>query len=293
MELRHLRTFLVLSEMKNFTRTAEHLHYAQSYVTTQIKQLEEELNVRLFERLGRNITLTPDGVALIPYARQMLTVSEDLKLRFSSRETGRLTIGAAESVCICKLPNIIEQFRYRHPDIELYLHVLDTDDFSSLLESNAIDIAFVLDTLVSSPVLTNVLQIDETISAFAAPGHPLVQKERVSITDFSGQLLILTGKGCRYRKCFEHDLTKAGVTPKIVLETGSIQVIRQTAVSGLGICVLPLSAVRQELDCGQLARINYDMDYGIQSQLIYHKDKWLSQGLKSFIDIIGETYRPL
>jgi len=290
MELRHLRTFLVLSELKNFTRTAESLHYAQSYVTTQIRQLEEELDVRLFERLGRNIALTPDGMALIPYARQMLAVSEDLRLRFSSRETGRLTVGAAESICIGILPDMIEQFQCRYPDIELYLQVLDTDDVAALLGSNTIDLAFVLDTAVSSPSLTNVLQADETISAFAAPGHPLLQKKQLSARDFSGQPLILTGQGCRYRKCFEQDLAKAAVMPKIVLETGSIQVIRQTAASGLGICILPLSAVRQELDCGKLVRLDYEMNYGIQAQLIYHKDKWLSKGIKGFIAILKESY---
>lgn len=75
MELKRLHTFLILSEIKNFTKTAEYLHYAQSNVTTQIQQLEEELGVRLFERIGKNITLTPEGVCVLP----KLSVQKELE----------------------------------------------------------------------------------------------------------------------------------------------------------------------------------------------------------------------
>ena len=78
MDLKHLQTFLTLSEIKNFTKTAEYLHYAQSNVTTQIQQLEAELNVRLFERIGKNVSLTSAGLELIPYAQKMLNLSKDI-----------------------------------------------------------------------------------------------------------------------------------------------------------------------------------------------------------------------
>lgn len=72
MELKHLKTFLTLSKIKNFTKTAEHLNYAQSNITTQIQQLETELDVRLFERIGKSVTLTREGEKLIPYAKKMI-----------------------------------------------------------------------------------------------------------------------------------------------------------------------------------------------------------------------------
>lgn len=79
MELKRLHTFLTLCDIKNFTKTAEYLHYAQSNVTNQIQQLEKELGVKLFERIGKHITLTPEGEEMIVYARQVLHLSDDLK----------------------------------------------------------------------------------------------------------------------------------------------------------------------------------------------------------------------
>ncbi|WP_054791611.1 LysR family transcriptional regulator [Lacrimispora sphenoides] len=284
MDLKRLHTFLILSEIKNFTKTAEYLHYAQSNVTTQIQQLEEELGVRLFERIGKNITLTPEGEELIVYARQMLDLLNDLKRKFADKnDYGRITIGASESICIYRLPEIIKSYQIEQPNIELFLKVLDTTDFMPLLTNNTIDIAFTLDVPISNSSIITELQIDETICAFSVPEYPLAKREEVMIEDFSGIPLILTGRGCCYRKMFEKALTEASITPKVVLETSSLQVIKQTVLSGLGVCVLPQLSVQKELESGELVPLNYMTNYKIASQLIYHRDKWISKSLKDFI----------
>lgn len=289
MDLKHLQTFLALSEIKSFTKTAEHLHYAQSNVTTQIQQLEDELHVRLFERIGKSVALTSVGTELIPYALKMLHLSEDIKMKFSDRKSGRITIGASESICIYRLPSIINSFQMEYPNVELYLSVLDTPDFVPFLTNNTIDIAFALDAPIRNPHVAIAYQIDETIGAFTIPEHTLAKKENVLISDFSNQSLVLTGKDCCYRKMFEKDLLEAAVMPKIVLETSSLQVIKQSVLSGLGICVLPQLTVQKELDNKELTKIPYEIDYNIASQLIYHKDKWISPNLKDFIEMVKKT----
>ncbi|MFT3986004.1 MAG: LysR family transcriptional regulator [Lachnospiraceae bacterium] len=287
MELKRLHTFLTLSEIKNFTKTAEYLHYAQSNVTTQIQQLEKELGVRLFERMGKNITLTPEGEELTVYARQMIHLSDDLKYKFANKnDYGRITIGASESICIYRLPEIIKAYQAEHPNTELYLNVLDTADFIPLLTNNTIDIAFTLDVPINNSSIDTALQIDETICAFSIPENPLAQKPAVSIEDFFNVPFILTGRDCCYRKMFEKDLLDASITPKIVLETSSLQVIKQTVLSGLGICVLPQLSVQKELDNHELVKLNYATNYKLASQLIYHKNKWISENLKDFIDTV-------
>lgn len=289
MELKHLQTFLVLSKIKNFTKTAEYLHFAQSNITTQIQQLEEELNVKLFERLGRSITLTAKGLELVPYAEKMLTLSDDMKLKFSNQASGKIIIGASESMCIYRLPEIIKVFQAAHPDVELYIKMLDSENFTPMLASNEIDLAFVLDSPITAPSLESALQIDEDIRLFSLPTHPLTKKSKVLITDFSDIPLILTGAGCCYRKMFEKELLDASVKPKIVLETNSLQVIKQTALSGLGICLLPLLAVEKELDEKHLVAIKYATNYKICSQLIHHKDKWISPDMKYLLDTIVDS----
>ena len=264
MDLKHLQTFLCLCEIKNFTKTAEHLHYAQSHVTMQIQQLEEELNVKLFERLGKKISLTTDGQKLIPYAQKMLSLSKDIEFQFAKQDNGRIVIGASESLC---------------------LYVLESNDYLSLLANNTIDIAFVLDRPLAHLHFEKVLQIPETIGIFSLPQHPLAQKKNVSLKDLANQRLIVTKKECCYRQQFDYDLNKIKITPHIVLETSSIQVIKQSVLSGLGICVLPEFVVQDEMKQNQLKAIEYLTHYSIQSQLIYHRDKWLSPSLKHFIDM--------
>lgn len=285
MELKHLSTFLKLSEIKNFTKTAEFLHYAQSNVTTQIRQLEDELGVRLFERIGKNITLTLEGEELVIYGRQMLNLSNELKQKMTNKsDSGRITIGASESVCIYRLPEVIKAYQIEHPNVELYIKVLDSADFIPFLTNNTIDIAFVLDVPIHNSSIITALKVEENICAYSIPEFPLAKKTALEINDFSNIPLILTGKGCCYRKMFEKDLLEAFITPKVVLETSSLQVIKQTALSGVGICVLPQLSVQKELEKNELVALNYRANYKIVSQLIYHKDKWLSKNLADFID---------
>lgn len=288
MELKHLHTFVVLSEIRNFTRAAEYLHYAQSNVTTQIQQLEKELNVKLFERLGRNVVLTTEGMALIPYAHQMLNLSHEVKLKLSHQSGGRITIGASESVGIYRLPEIIKRFQTQHPDVELYIYMLDTEEVMPMLVKNTIDIAFTLDLPIDCSTTSTVLQLDETVGLFAVPGHPLVKESEIEANVFSEFPLILTEKGCCYRKLFEKGLMEKAVMPKIVLETSSVQMIKQMTLSGLGVCLLPQLAVEKELACGELANINYKLADKIVSQLVHHKDKWISPQMKKFIDTAVE-----
>ncbi|MGO0862233.1 LysR family transcriptional regulator substrate-binding protein, partial [Clostridioides difficile] len=124
----------------------------------------------------------------------------------------------------------------------------------------------------------------------SVPESNLALKENVSIQDFQDIPFILTGEGCCYRSLFEKELSESSVVPKIVLETGSIQVIKQTVLSGLGLCLLPELAVEKELKRHELIKIPYSINYNIVSQLIYHKDKWLSKNLCDFISIVKQMY---
>lgn len=289
MELKHLNTFLALSKIKNFTKTAEYLNYAQSSVTTQMQQLEKDLNVRLFERIGKSVVLTLEGENLIPYATKMLSLSSDIeKMYANSDNIGRIVIGASESISIYKLPEIIKVYKKKHPDVDLFLMLLDSSDFIPLLADNTIDIAFTMDHPITDKSTTSLLNISESICVLSSPEHPLALKETVSIQDFANTPMILTGHGCCYRTMFERDLSVFNISPKIVLETGSIQVIKQTALSGLGLCILPELAVQNELKIGSLVKLPYDTNYNIVSQLICHKDKWISPNLSDFIAVVKQ-----
>lgn len=288
MDLKQLKTFVALSKNTNYTKTAEELGYAQSSISAQIQQLESELNTKLFDRIGKRVFLSASGEMLLPCAIEMLTLASNIKDKIDSDLTshGQIIIGACESLCIYKLPAIVKSFRQSHPNIELQLKLIENDQVVQQLTDNTIDIAFTIGNPIDYPSITSLLKKREEIQILSAPTHPLVSKNMLDRRDFTNQPLILTGYGCNYRAAFEYDMKSHGIPYQIVLESGSVQAIKEMTASGLGLCVLPNMAVQKELSANQLYALPYPNDYEIYIQLFCHNSKWLSPHLTEFIELI-------
>jgi DNA-binding transcriptional LysR family regulator len=288
MDLKQLNTFLVLSKIKNYTKTAAELGYAQSSISAQIQQLEEELNTKLFDRIGKGVYLTASGEMLLPYAIEILSLSSNMKNKIDCDPSshGRITIGASESLCIFQLPKIIKPFMNSHPKIELQVKLTDNDDVIQQLTNNELDIALTIGNPLVHPSIISLLKKPEKILVLSDQTHPLASKKALGINDFANQSFILTGSGCNYRSAFEYDLRSNGVPYKIALESGSVQAIKEMAISGLGLCVLPHLAVQKELSTNLLKALPYDNNYKIVTQLLCHNSKWLSPYLSDFIELV-------
>ena len=294
MELRQLTSFVTIAKLGSTTQAANVLGYAQSSITTQMQLLEGELGTKLFERLGRSLNLSSDGLKLLPYAQQILHLTHEAQQVMAVGETvkGTLTIGAVESLCVKRLPELVKEFRQRYPAVELVLRLGNCIDFPQLLTDNVIDVAFSLGQRNITSYLISELNCEEPMVLLAAPGHPLVGKVAVYPQDFAGEPLILTEDTCPYRKVFEAILNEAGIQPYSVLETGSLQAIKQFAMSGLGITLLPGIAVTEELAAGRLVKLPWGgPDFGMKTQVIYHKDKWLSPPIRALLDLAEEMLR--
>lgn len=286
MDLKQLNTFLEVSKSLNFTRAAEQLGYAQSSVTAQIQQLEIELGAILFERIGKKVILTDSGRKVLPYVSQILQLSGSMKDAASSSEfpKGNLSIGTAESLSIYRLPKILEEYRKLYPDVNLELKLMNCEEFLPALSNGIIDVAFSIGDQINSKYIVETVQLQERIRVISSPDPPFRKKKMVRPEDFDGKAIILTGKGCCYRGAFMKKLSKENIVPRIVLETDSIQVIKQAAVSGLGACVLPEVAVAEELEAGKLELVDFDTsDFNIVSQMFYHRDKYISSALSEFL----------
>ena len=291
MDLKQLNTFLMISKLQSFTKAADTLNYAQSSVTTQIKLLEEELGVKLFERIGKNISLTHDGKKLIPYSQQMLKLSTDIKNNISEDEypKGVLTIGVAESLCVIRLPEIIKEYRKLYPEVEIALKFGSCADFRRYLNDNLIDVAFSLGAKIDGGEFISEIERDEPMLLLAYPGNHLLEKEKILPEDLEGESLILTEVGCSYRAAFERILKDEGISPRITLESGSVHAIKQFTMSGLGISLLPRVAVEEEVKSGKLIPLKWQgAEFEIVSQVLYHKNKWISPALDAFINLCKE-----
>src|SRR5664279_98355 len=130
MDLRQLKTFQTVAATASFTRAAERLDYAQSSVTAQVRALEDEFGVRLFDRLGRRVALTEAGARLLDYADRMLSLAEEAHLAVAdlSEPSGQLIIAAPETLSSYRLPPLLKQFRAQFPRVRLILRSLSVSE---------------------------------------------------------------------------------------------------------------------------------------------------------------------
>ncbi|MBO5372573.1 MAG: LysR family transcriptional regulator [Lachnospiraceae bacterium] len=283
MNLKHLKTFLTLTEEKSFTKTASTLNCAQSGVTAQIKALEEELGVQLFERMGKNVTLTAEGKRLVPYAIKMLNLSAEIDTLYQN--FSRLTIGITDSIATYLFGDILKEYTALCPDAEIFLKIIGDFDYCQMLRDGEIDLAIVLDIPVKNKHIQVLQKRKENIALFAASTHALSGKHSVTTEDFKTHAMLLPPSNCPYRQLLEQKLHTEGIRPKIALETDSASIIKESSLSGIGIGLLPEFAIKKELIYHMFEKINYKMDYPIYTQILMHQDKWISKNLAQFIDV--------
>lgn len=291
MDFRQLHAFLAVANTANFSHAAKMLGYAQSSISTQIHLLEQELNIRLFDRLGKQVVLTDQGQCFHIYARKLVSLAAEAKEAVSSATivNGTVTIGAPESLCATRLPMVLQEYGRRYPQVKIILKIGSYNDFLYWLKNNLIDMALFFQRELIHPNLNVVTLLEEPIVAVAGRGNHLIEKGRLEATDLREETVILAEPGCSYRIILEGILSSANIYPETVLEIGSVVAMMQCAISGLGVTFLPQIAVTKELKSGGLVDLNWiGEDFNTVIQLAYHKDKWLSPALSAFIAVTKE-----
>lgn len=293
MELRQLTTFQLVARTLSFTRSAVILNYAQSSVTAQIHALEEELGVTLFDRLGRRVALTDAGRRLLEYADQLLGLAAEAQVAVAASEEpgGRLTISAPDTLCTYHLPAVLRTFRERYPAVRLTLRPCPVADLRQAVREGTLDVAFLLD----EPVQASSLHVEELVTEplwiLAPPDHPLATKSAIDLADLDREPALFTEVGCAYRSLFERALADAGVSLQTSFEFASVEAIKQSVMAGLGITILPSVAVRREVAEGLLVALPYrDHPLEVVSQMVWHKDKWVSPALRALITVSREMW---
>ncbi|MGC2403005.1 MAG: LysR family transcriptional regulator [Acidobacteriaceae bacterium] len=294
MEVRQLKTFCVLAEELNFTRTAERVHTVQSNVTSQIKGLEDELGSPLFDRLGKRVVLTEAGRRFRPYAEKALAAMDQglRAAKFGSEPAGPLHIYAPESVLTYRLPEVLKLFRKKYPRVELIFRPESDNPLAAELECGKIDLAITMSDSVDSGQLSSLAMRSEDIYLFATPDHPLATK-KVYPKDLVDQTLLLTEAGCGYRKKLDLQLAAANIRPQHITEFSSVEAIKQCVTAGLGIGLLPEVVIACELKKKQFALMNWHKGkMSIGTHVLWHKDKWISGGMEAFLEILKARLQP-
>jgi DNA-binding transcriptional LysR family regulator len=292
MEVRQLQIFRTLAEELNFTRTAEKVHTVQSNVTAQIRALEEELGMPLFDRLGRRVTLTDAGRRFQPFAEKALEVMEQGQraLRAGSEPSGPLRIGSPESIVTYRLPPVLRIFRQRFPHVEVSFRPEMTETLAAELETGKIDLALCMCDSVTIPTLVSVQVRKEKILLCGHASHPLIRKSSVKPSDLEGQNLLLTEPGCGYRNKLDRILTLQNVRPGNVTDFSSVEAMKQCIAAGMGLGLLPEVVVASELRRGKLKAARWTgPPFDIGTHILWHKDKWISPAMAAFRDLVQQT----
>jgi len=282
-----LKTFRTLAATLSFTRTAEILDYAQSSVSAQIRGLEEDLGIPLFDRIGRRVVLTEAGKRVLAYSDRALALESEVRTALNEPigyETV-LRIGAPESMMTYRLPRLLKQIRNEHPQVQLnYAPLTDMELYRGVMDGR---LDFVL--LLQPPVHAEALEVrrlwTEPLQVIAEIQHPLAKKRKVGPQDLIGETVFLTESGCGYRHLFEQELAQEGNYVYTKLEFTSVEAIKQCVVEGLGVGFLPQVAVQDLLDRQALASLKWEKDFSVELQLVWHKQKWLSPVEKRFVEI--------
>lgn len=291
MEIRTLITFQKIAELGSFSEAANQLGYSQSTVTMQIKQLETELKVLLFNRIGRRITLTSEGFLFLKHANAIIRESQNARdaLLQKTEPYGQLRIGILESICSSLLPDLLQRYHTLYPEVTTIIKIGTFDELSQLLNSDQIDLLWIFDHPISDPGWIKVCTYQSPITIVCSNEHMLKNLPFVSLHDLEGIPLILTENDCSYRTDFLNRLSATGVSPTIFLEIGSTDIIKKFVEAGLGIAILPKYTLQPELVSKQLHVLTIsDYQLTMYGQIFYHKAKWLSPSLSCFFNLIKE-----
>ncbi|MFQ5843468.1 MAG: LysR family transcriptional regulator [Planctomycetota bacterium] len=248
MDLEGLRSFFHVARERSFSRAARILHVSQPAVSVRIKALEDELGERLFDRARKSVALTEAGSVLYRSAEKIFSdVHEALDRLRDLRQSGagRVRLGCSDTVSLYLLPEVLRRFRRRFPNCEITIRNAHTSEILDLLVQGELDFGIV----TRPPSVDRRLEVHELLVEPFVLGcprdDPLLRRRRVSLDALDGRPMVALEKGTVTRAAIDRALRSAGAAPRIVLETGNIEVQKRYVAIGFGVALLPRSAVAQ------------------------------------------------
>ena len=267
---------------------AEQLGYTQAAVTIQIKNLENELGVHLFDRIGKQTLLTHQGRIFYNYASNITREISQAKDALSNPDelTGKLCLGTIESVCASVFPVLLREYHRRYPKVNIKIVTDSPEILLHMMDKNTLDIVYFLDKPVYNTKWVKVLEKPEEVFFVSSSENPLSKRRELNLDEVICQPFISTEKDASYRLLLEESLAEKGYELHPFLETGNTEFIINQLRHNLGVSFLPGFIVKKDLDEGRLSRLDVrDFHLQVCRQIVYHKDKWVTREMKAFLEL--------
>lgn len=282
--LRQLKVFEAVARHLNYTRAAEELHLTQPAVSMQVKQLEESLEVALFEQLGKRIHLTEAGRELLGYARtitQQLDELEGVLNRMKGLGGGRLRISVATTANYF-IPTLLGSFSRRYPDVTVSLDVTNRETLLRQLAENTVDLVVMGQPPAEADVEAQAF-MDNPLVVVAPPDHPLAKQKKIPLARIQEETFLVRESGSGTRIAMERFFSERGMRLKTGMEVGSNEAIKQSVQAGLGLGLLSRATIEQELTLKRLVVLDV-ADFPIMRHwyVVHRKGKRLSAAAEVF-----------
>ena len=294
MTLEQLRTFCAIARLGSFTRAAEELHLTQPAVSSQINALETALKVKLFDRLGKSIALTPAGQIVLSAAADILRHVDDMRQALEELEglrTGRLRVGASLVVGVYLLPEIVRRFKDHYPHINVALRIERAHRIINLIMNNELDIGLVGEgsPVTDERLVLQPLMRDELV-VITPPGHRWAGRGAIAPGDLANEPFIIPARDFATSEVILQRVAAAGLKLSTPMELGNIEAVKKAVEAGLGISIVSRCAVQRELDGGTLKAVRV-RGVPLDRQLFYcwRKGKEFSKAAHAFIGLLNQS----
>ena len=285
METQNLRAFLMVAEQGSFSGAAEELHITQPAVSKRVATLETQLGTALFDRIGRQVSLTEAGRALLPHALaiwQSLGQAEQSIRDLSGVVAGRLRLGTSHHIGLHRLPPVLRRFSERYPQVKLDIDFMDSEEAYEEIMRGNVELAVVTlapehdANMLAHPVWPDPL-------AFMAPaGHPLLEPAETTLRELSEHPVVLPGLNTYTGQIAKNLFDRPGLKLEVSMSTNYLETIRMMASIGLGWTILPRSMLESPL-----VEINVPIETPTRVLgYIYHRGRSLSNAAQAFIDVL-------
>jgi len=294
MDLDQLHTFLEIVRLKSFSKAAETCFRTQPAISAQVRQLEQEMNASLFDRLGTRIAITPAGKIFAEYAEQILDLRKRAKNAINELENapkGELVIAANEATCIYVLPQVFADFKEAYPNVQLQVERSYGSRIVEAVVDNQAD--FGIAQLPVSDKRVQVVRIhSDEIKLLVPPGHRLASAERILPMDLLNEPLLMPKSGTTRARLNEW-LETVESDINISMELDATEMTKRFVMAGLGISFLVASFCSEEVEAGKLVAIPLGPEPMTRRLgLLYRKDKSLSKAALGFIQVINDYAEP-
>jgi DNA-binding transcriptional LysR family regulator len=293
MNFQHLRTFATIARTGSFTKAAHTLCLTQPAVTAQIKLLESELQVRLFERdrVSKKTSLTYEGETLLTYTDRVFAVLHELEATFEDvrklHKGGKVSIGATAVIGIYFLPSRFRQFRTQYPGVIIDNRIGNSREIMEKVLASEVEIGIVRKIRQFPSHITATFLHSERLVWIAAPNHPLPANTTLSLDNIRDIPFINRENGTRTRVQIEQWMHDHAMQRLSTIDVGHIEAVKKAVEQEVGLSIVPEIAVKRELEAGQLKTLTIDgfnllADY----YLIALHERTLSNTVQAFIHVL-------